>query len=303
MCRWRFRPSGPERAFRWSSTRRRTGSCRNRSPTCCGIPARCGSRSDRLPATGGAAADRQSRWRRAGRHSRANIAAMQAGFGIAGMRERAELLGGTLRAGPAAGGGFEVTAVLAVPGVGPVRRADRRTACLPVGAGAAADPIASARRAIVISVVIVDDQHLVRAGVRALLERAPRHRGGRRGGGRRIGVARRRAVPAGRGADGRPDARPGRCHRDPPDHRRSEAVRRRRGGADHVRRRRARLRGHPVGRSWIPAQGHRARRSAPRGAGGGGRRVAALADGDRPGDAGRRARARRPGIAPSCWFR
>jgi len=38
------------------------------------------------------------------------------GFGIAGMRERAELLGGTLHAGPATGGGFEVTAVLPYPG-------------------------------------------------------------------------------------------------------------------------------------------------------------------------------------------
>jgi signal transduction histidine kinase len=34
------------------------------------------------------------------------------GFGIAGMRERAELLGGELRAEPIAGGGFEVAAVL-----------------------------------------------------------------------------------------------------------------------------------------------------------------------------------------------
>jgi signal transduction histidine kinase len=38
-----------------------------------------------------------------------------AGFGIAGMRERAELLGGTLRAGLTADGGFEVRAVLPFP--------------------------------------------------------------------------------------------------------------------------------------------------------------------------------------------
>lgn len=37
------------------------------------------------------------------------------GFGIAGMRERAELLGGAVHAGPTAGGGFEVTAVLPYP--------------------------------------------------------------------------------------------------------------------------------------------------------------------------------------------
>jgi signal transduction histidine kinase len=37
------------------------------------------------------------------------------GFGTAGMRERAELLGGTLHAGPTADGGFEVRAVLPFP--------------------------------------------------------------------------------------------------------------------------------------------------------------------------------------------
>jgi signal transduction histidine kinase len=39
----------------------------------------------------------------------------RAGFGIEGMRERAELLGGTLRAGPTADGGFVVCAVLPFP--------------------------------------------------------------------------------------------------------------------------------------------------------------------------------------------
>jgi signal transduction histidine kinase len=37
------------------------------------------------------------------------------GFGIVGMRERAQACGGTLRAGPAPGGGFEVTASLPIP--------------------------------------------------------------------------------------------------------------------------------------------------------------------------------------------
>jgi signal transduction histidine kinase len=37
------------------------------------------------------------------------------------MRERATLLGGTLEAGPPAGGGFEVRAVLPVPDEGEVR--------------------------------------------------------------------------------------------------------------------------------------------------------------------------------------
>jgi signal transduction histidine kinase len=35
-----------------------------------------------------------------------------AGMGLAGMRERAEALGGTLTAGPGPGGGFRIVAVL-----------------------------------------------------------------------------------------------------------------------------------------------------------------------------------------------
>ncbi len=38
-----------------------------------------------------------------------------AGFGIAGMRERVELLGGTFSAAPTSTGGFEVAAVLPFP--------------------------------------------------------------------------------------------------------------------------------------------------------------------------------------------
>jgi signal transduction histidine kinase len=38
------------------------------------------------------------------------------GHGLAGMRERVELLGGSLSAGPAPGGGFAVSAVLPVGG-------------------------------------------------------------------------------------------------------------------------------------------------------------------------------------------
>jgi signal transduction histidine kinase len=37
---------------------------------------------------------------------------------VAGMRERAAALGGTLRAGPREGGGFEVAAELPLPGSG-----------------------------------------------------------------------------------------------------------------------------------------------------------------------------------------
>jgi signal transduction histidine kinase len=42
-----------------------------------------------------------------------------AGHGLIGMRERAALYGGTLDVGPAAGGGFRVTAVLPVGETGP----------------------------------------------------------------------------------------------------------------------------------------------------------------------------------------
>lgn len=47
------------------------------------------------------------------------------GFGLAGMRERADLLGGTLQAGPAGGGGWAVSAVLPTPPADPTR-AERR---------------------------------------------------------------------------------------------------------------------------------------------------------------------------------
>ncbi|MGW1512302.1 sensor histidine kinase [Streptomyces sp. NPDC002394] len=42
-------------------------------------------------------------------------AALTGGYGLLGMRERAELLGGSLTAGPRPGGGFDVTALLPLP--------------------------------------------------------------------------------------------------------------------------------------------------------------------------------------------
>lgn len=51
-----------------------------------------------------------------GRAPQARPAPAGSGRGLVGMRERARLLGGSLRAGPAAGGGFEVAAELPVEG-------------------------------------------------------------------------------------------------------------------------------------------------------------------------------------------
>jgi DNA-binding NarL/FixJ family response regulator len=107
------------------------------------------------------------------------------------MAERAARSAGRLDAGPRPGGGFRVAARL------PVRRA---------GAG-------------VIRVLLADDQALVRAGFRALLDSQDDLRWSARRGRRRGGAAGRRAGP-GRGADGHPDAGRGRAVRDPADRRR-----------------------------------------------------------------------------------
>ena len=50
------------------------------------------------------------------------------GHGLAGMRERAELLGGSLSAGPAPGGGFAVSAALPVTADGMTSTAHPQTA-------------------------------------------------------------------------------------------------------------------------------------------------------------------------------
>ena len=71
------------------------------------------------------------------------------GHGIAGMRERAAIFGGTLEAGPLPGAGFQVAAFLPV-------RASRG------GAGG-----------VTIGVVVADDQAIVRAGFRLLIDSEP----------------------------------------------------------------------------------------------------------------------------------
>jgi signal transduction histidine kinase len=51
----------------------------------------------------------------AGPSAAADTAPVGRGFGLAGMRERVELLGGTFNAAPTPTGGFEVSAVLPFP--------------------------------------------------------------------------------------------------------------------------------------------------------------------------------------------
>ena len=94
---------------RRACSRRCSGSCRSRSPTRSATPRQRPGSTSRSKQIGDAVRGRDPRRRR--RLPRVGAD----GKGLLGMRERAELLGGTLEAGPADGGGFRVVAELPLP--------------------------------------------------------------------------------------------------------------------------------------------------------------------------------------------
>ena len=198
------------------------------------------------------------------------------GFGLVGMRERVELLGGQLQTGPAPGGGFRVHARIPLD--------------------PAAEPSTAPRRLFpmtAVRVLIADDQALVRTGFRMILgeEESLNVIGEASDGLEAVEMARR--PEARRRADGHPHAGHRRHRGDAADPRQAARPTGARAHADDVRPQRVRLR-RATGRSQrLPAQGRPGRaadrRRAPRRL----RRGAARADGHTATDRG--VRAPRPG--------
>jgi hypothetical protein len=69
-----------------------------------------------------------------------SVASPGSGHGLIGMRERVHLCGGSFRAGPLPGGGFQVMAALPLPATAQTARQDPRPTAVP---GAAAAPPAA----------------------------------------------------------------------------------------------------------------------------------------------------------------
>ena len=147
------------------------------------------------------------------------------GAGLVGLRERIELVGGTLTAGTADDGGWRVEAWLPWARL---RASDRATV----------DGVTR--------LLIVDDEALVRAGLRMILESADDLEVVAEAEDGADAVETVRPHRPGRGADGHPDAAPGRAGRDP----RAAAVAGAAAGgrADHLRPRRLRVPGAAGGR-------------------------------------------------------
>ena len=118
---------------------------------------------------------------------------------------RARANGGGPRADRACGSAQRSTAARSRPARGAGWRLPRRRPA----------PARPARGGMSIAVVIADDQGMVRAGLRSLLEQASRHRGRWRGSGRARGARARPPAATRRRADGHPHAQPGRARGHP----------------------------------------------------------------------------------------
>ena len=115
-----------------------------------------------------------------------------------------------------------------------------------------------------IRVLLVDDEELVRFGLRTVLEAAGDFTVVGEAGNGADGVAAARGTAAGRRPDGHPHAGDGRADRDQADPRAARSAAGRR--PHDLPRRRVRVRGAGRGRRRLPAQGHPAARDRRRGA-------------------------------------